>query len=460
MAAGFRFHDFPYSIDKQLYPNLYYIFKAWFGVEWHPLMYLNTFGLMVALGFLVAALVMVAEMKRKEKMGLLMPREEIVLVGKPAGTGELIINALSGFLFGYKLLGLFFSKPEDVSPQSYIFSSAGSWAGGLILAVALTLLKWYERKKQQLAQPEKRTIRIWPHDRAGDIVIVALIAGIVGAKLFDNLENWSDFIQNPVERLFSAGGLTFYGGLIVATLSVCWYAFKKNIGIIHLADCIAPAMMIAYAVGRIGCQVSGDGDWGIYNSAYITAPDGKMAAAAPGTFEKQLQQHSAYFLRGEAPGATPGSMVYVTDRRHEKLSDVPHKAVSAPSWLPDWLFAYNYPQNVNKDGVLIPGNTEEHNRVLPSPVFPTPLYETILCTLLFLVLWLLRKSFTTAGMVSALYLILNGIERFLIEKIRVNNTSDFLGMQLSQAEIISAGLMLAGLAWMLLLLRRKRSLSA
>ena len=438
-----------------MYPNLYYIFKAWFGVEWQPLMYLNTFGLMVALGFLAAALVMVAEMKRKEKQGLLVPREEIVMVGKPAGVGELLTNAVAGFLFGYKLLGLFFSKPADESPQSYIFSSSGSWAGGLLLALLLTGLKWYERKKQQLATPEKRSIRIWPHDRAGDIVIVALIAGIVGAKLFDNLENWSDFIQHPIERLFSAGGLTFYGGLIVATLAVCWYAYKKNIRIIHLADCIAPAMMVAYAVGRIGCQLAGDGDWGIYNSAYITAPDGSMAVAAPGDFDRQLQQHAAYFLRGEAPDTSLGSRVYVTDRRHEKLSDVPHKAVAAPRWLPVWLFAYNYPQNVNKDGMLIPGNTDEHNRVLPSPVFPTPLYETIISGILFLVLWMLRKSFTTAGTLSALYLILNGIERFFIEKIRVNNTSSFLGMQLSQAEIISAGLILAGLLWMLWLKRKK-----
>ncbi len=425
-------------------------------MEWQALSYLNTFGLMVALGFLAAALVMVAEMKRKEKQGLLSPSEEIVMVGKPAGYGELLTNALVGFLFGYKLLGLFFSKPPEESPQSYIFSSSGSWAGGLVLAAALTLVKWYERKKQQLPKPEERTIRIWPHDRAGDIVIVALIAGIVGAKLFDNLENWSDFIQNPVERLLSAGGLTFYGGLIVATLAVCWYAYKKNIRIIHLADCIAPAMMIAYAVGRIGCQVAGDGDWGIYNSAYITAPDGKMAVAAPGDFDRQLQQHAAYFLRGEAPDTSLGGRVFVTDRRHEKLSDVPHKSVKAPGWLPVWLFAYNYPQNVNKDGILLPGNTEEHNRVLPAPVFPTPLYETILGVLLFLFLWFIRKSITTAGMISALYLLLNGIERFLIEKIRVNNTSSFLGMQLSQAEIISAGLMLTGALWMLFLWKKNR----
>ena len=115
-----------------------------------------------------------------------------------------------------------------MSPQTYVFSGEGSVAGGLLLAIALTGLKWWEKNKQQLKNPEERSIRIWPHDRVGDIVIISLVFGILGAKLFDNLENWDDFIQHPIERLLSAGGLTFYGGLIAVAIALAVYAAKKR----------------------------------------------------------------------------------------------------------------------------------------------------------------------------------------------------------------------------------------
>src|SRR6188768_2589584 len=105
-----------------MYPSLYYVFKDWFGVEWQALSFLYTFGLFVALSFIAAALAFSSELKRKEKQGLLLPREEMITVGKPAGIVELLINGIIGFLFGYKLLGLFFSKPENISAQEYIFS--------------------------------------------------------------------------------------------------------------------------------------------------------------------------------------------------------------------------------------------------------------------------------------------------------------------------------------------------
>jgi len=91
-------------------------------------------------------------------------------------------------------------------------------------------------------------------------------------------------------------------------------------------------------------------------------------------------------------------------------------------------------------------------------VFPTPLYEVIFCSLLFGVLWALRKRLKPAGAVFALYLILNGLERFLIEKIRVNNRMDFLGMQPTQAEVISLGLILAGILLWVFLWQKNRAI--
>lgn len=138
-----------------MYPNLYYAFKDWFGVEWKLLSVLNTFGLMVALAFVSAAIVLNLEFKRKEKQGLLHPREEIITVGLPASLSDLIINGLVGFIFGYKIFGLIFNKPEDLSAQQYILSTEGNFLGGLVLAAILAGMKWREKNKQKLKVPEK-----------------------------------------------------------------------------------------------------------------------------------------------------------------------------------------------------------------------------------------------------------------------------------------------------------------
>ncbi len=439
-----------------MYPNLYYVFKDWFGVEWKTLGFLNTFGLMVAMGFIVAAIIITSELKRKEKQGLLLPREEFIMVGKPASISDLLVNLIVGFAFGYKLFGLFLSKPDNMTPQAYIFSSEGSIAGGLLLAAVITGLKWWEKNKQKLKEPEQRSIRIWPHDRVGDIVIISLVFGILGAKLFDNLENWDEFVQHPIERIFSAGGLTFYGGLIAAGTAICVYARKKNIKLVHLVDAIVPAMMLAYAVGRIGCQVAGDGDWGVYNSAYVLDAAGKVVEAKPGDFEKNLEKNSTYFLEGKVTDSGTTVANYITDRKSSSLATVPHRYLKAPSFMPVWMVAYNYPQNVNKDGIVIPGNTDDHNRMLPQPVFPTPFYETVACSLLFLVMWGMRKRITVAGTMTGIYFILNGLERFFVEKIRVNNQYHFLGIHPSQAEIISFFLVLTGILIMVYVQVRAR----
>ncbi len=428
-----------------MYPNLYYVFKDWFGVEWQGLSFLNTFGLFVALAFIVAAVVLSSELKRKEKLGLLSPREEMITVGKPASMFDLFLNGITGFIFGYKLLGLFMNKPEGMNAQDFIFSAQGSFLGGVLGAAALVALKYMEKSKQKLKTPEKRAVRIWPHDRVGDIIILGLIFGILGAKLFDNFENWDEFVQDPIGRIFSQSGLTFYGGLIMAAAAICWFAYRKGIKIRHLVDAAAPALMIAYAVGRIGCQVSGDGDWGVYNSAYVNDEYGVVKIAAPGEFDKQLQKNAPYFTEGKALD-TSGRLIYVTDRTYGSLDAVPHKHFKGPSFLPQWLFGYSYPQNVNKDGILMPGVTDEHDRVLPQPVFPTPLYEIIICTLLFLFLWAIRKRIHTPYVLFGIYLAINGAERFLVESIRVNKTYNLFGMHPSQAQIIAIILVIIGVS--------------
>jgi prolipoprotein diacylglyceryltransferase len=87
-------------------------------------------------------------------------------------------------------------------------------------------------------------------------------------------------------------------------------------------------------------------------------------------------------------------------------------------------------------------------------VFPTPVYETIMAVIIFLILWSLRKRIKIPGMIFALYLAFNGLERFWIEKIRVNDTYKLLGMEITQAEIISTLLFIAGIIMMLVLKKR------
>jgi len=384
-----------------MYPNLYFAFKDLFGVEWSFLRFVNSFGFFVAIAFILAAVVLTKELARKSREGFLFPTEMQVTVGRPATIGELFLNFLLGFLLGYKIVALFImdnSATED--PQAFIFSGIGSWPAGIILGLLFALLKWYDKNKQKLPKPEARTVRIWPHDRVGEIVILALVFGLIGAKLFDIFENWSDFLTRPSDYIFSAEGLTFYGGLICAAIAIWVYARKHKIGFWHLNDAAAPALMLAYAVGRIGCQVSGDGDWGITN-------------LRPKPF----------------------------------------------SWLPDWMWAYHYPNNVARQDTPIPGCEGRFCFELAQPAFPTPFYESVACLLLFFILWSLRKKLRIPGTLFALYLMLNGLERFFIEKIRVNNPLNIFGFHPTQAEVISSILILTGLSLWIWLTRRAKKLN-
>jgi hypothetical protein len=430
-----------------MYPNLYYVFKDWFGVDWKGLSLFNTFGLMVALSFFAAAYLLFKELQRKEKAGLMSPREEAIVVGEGASWWDLISQALVGFIFGYKIFGAFFNRLPDTDMQHYVFSKEGNLWGGLLAGILLAAVKWREKQKTHLAKPEKRIIRIWPHDRVGDFVILAMVFGILGAKIFDNLEHFDEFIMDPLGKIFSASGLTFYGGLITAAVAICLYANKKGISVKHLTDAAAPGLMIAYAIGRIGCQVAGDGDWGIFNSAYTADEKGHVMPADPATFRQRLAKDSTYFLQGKVIDAD-GTVHYVTDRSWPSLNEVPQAAVKG-SMLPDWFFAYSYPGNVNRDGIVIPGNEEDHNRMIPQPVFPAPIYETAICLIFFLILWAVRKKIKAPLMMFGLYLTLNGLERYFVEKVRVNQLYEFMGFHFSQASGIAVGLIAAGLGLIL-----------
>jgi hypothetical protein len=178
--------------------------------------------------------------------------------------------------------------------------------------------------------------------------------------------------------------------------------------------------MIAYAIGRLGCHVSGDGDWGVFNSAYKVNAENKIVEAADWEFHQTLMDNQEF--------------TSVLVREYGNMDSIPHITFKGPSFLPNWFWAYNYPHNVNEVGNKIKDCEGAYCYQLTPPVFPTPLYEILACTFLFGILWYFRKKIKAPGALFGLYLIFNGLERFMIEKIRVNTTYDIFGFHPRMAD--------------------------
>jgi phosphatidylglycerol:prolipoprotein diacylglycerol transferase len=241
-------------------------------------------------------------------------------------------------------------------------------------------------------------VEAYPHDRVADITMIAGICGVLGAKIFAMLESANairNFMSDPIHYFFSGSGLAIYGGLIGGFIGVYWFISKKlKMNPLYMMDAVAPALMIGYAVGRIGCQLSGDGDWGI--------------------------------VSGQMP---------------------------AGWFLPKWMWAHDFARNViYEKGHPFPMGVETiagfegiYNSRLNPGVYPTPFYETIITGLLTALLWFLRKRLAVAGQLFMVYLILNGVERFFIEKIRVNDKIHAFGITFTQAEMIAVIITIIGI---------------
>jgi len=206
---------------------------------------------------------------------------------------------------------------------------------------------------------------------ANNITLIALVAGIVGAKVLYVFENLSAFIADPIGMFFNPGGLTFYGGFILAALSIYYYGRKKKIKFLLIGDSIAPGMMIGYGIARVGCHLAGDGDYG---------------------FPTSLPWGTNY-----SQGTLPPSVAF---------RDFPEITNQFPNGIvPDTIACH-----------------------------PTPLYELIICVVMFWFLWRIRKDIAPTGKLFMIYLILAGAERVIIEFFRLNPRIIF---GLSEAQLIS-----------------------
>lgn len=380
-----------------MFPGITDIINHFFGTN-ISIHFPPTFGTIVAISFLLAAITLRIELRRKEKQNLLKGRVERESKGGPLPPSEIIWNAVFGFIIGFKLFyAISIGKKFFEDPASYIFSLKGNIVGAVLLAAVFAYLKFRESEKSKRKPKVVRDILVMPHHRVTEFAMVAALSGIIGAKLFHVLEDLDSFRADPLGMLFSGSGLTFYGGLIVASVAVLAYARKFRIPALHMCDATAPGLMLAYGFGRLGCQLSGDGDWGIENVA--PKPEGL-------------------------------------------------------SFLPDWLWSFNYPNNVVGAGVPIPDCFGKYCNELPVGVFPTPMYEVLMGLGLFYFLWSIRKKITKPGVMFGIYLIVTGLERFIIEPIRVNTHYHFAGYSFSQAQLISVLLMIAGVITTLICSRK------
>lgn len=99
-------------------------------------------------------------------------------------------------------------------------------------------------------------------DFAWTMVGWAAICGFGGAKLWAVLQDPRALMVDPIGQVFSGSGFVWYGGLIGGTLGVTYAIYRQGLPWLKVVDCVAPALAIGHAIGRVGCQLAGDGDWG------------------------------------------------------------------------------------------------------------------------------------------------------------------------------------------------------
>src|SRR5262249_12752573 len=204
-----------------------------------------------------------------------------------------------------------------------------------------------------------------PGDLAWTIVGFGLVGGLLGARFHQALYHWPQFRADPVAFMTGRSGLVWYGGLLGGILATLWPIRRAGVRFGSVLDTSAFGLTLGLAIGRIGCHLAGDGDWG-------------------------------------QPTAVPWGVAYLN--------------ATAP---------WPHPPGVR--------------------LHPAALYESAALLGVFAILLRLRRRLSPLGSLFAVYLLLGGITRLLIEFVRTNPPI-FLG--LTEAQWTSIALSTAGAAWL------------
>lgn len=223
------------------------------------------------------------------------------------------------------------------------------------------------------------------------IIGITGLAGLAGSRLYHLLESPAEFFADPWPQLFSTMGFAFVGAIIGGFIALVLLAKRFRMPVLLMLDAASPAAAMGYGIGRIGCLISGDGDYGI-------------ATNLPWGMAFNPLQSGSRILR---------------------FIQVDHGALN-PSYGRDV-------RGLPLDAIV--------------RVHPTPIYEFLVAILIFWFLWRLGarglKSQAPNGIIFAAYLVLTGIARFLVEIIRINPRS-FYGLTNAQAASVVS--VLAGAA--------------
>jgi phosphatidylglycerol---prolipoprotein diacylglyceryl transferase len=231
---------------------------------------------------------------------------------------------------------------------------------------ALNFISWGLLAARRLVELDK------PVDWAYEIVIAAVVGGLIGARVYYLIQNHGSLHGSLLGNVFGGSGLVWYGGFLGGTVFVLAWARWRGFLSLQLFDIAGYGLALGYAIGRIGCQVSGDGDYG------------------------------------------------------------------KPSHLP-WAMGYPHGTTPTPPGVTVQ---------------PTPIYETLAMGLVAWMLWHWRDRFRP-GVIFALYLVLAGIERFIVEFWRRNN---HVAAGLTAAQLESVGIFLLGSVALAVMARRRGGL--
>jgi len=121
----------------------------------------------------------------------------------------------------------------------------------------------FDRRRTQL---EKIKGYAGGRDEGFLVIGIAGIVGLVGARLYHVLESPSEFFADPWPQLFSRFGFAWFGGFLGGFVALLFLARRLKIPVLEFMDICSPAASVGYAVGRIGCLLSGDGDYGMPTS--------------------------------------------------------------------------------------------------------------------------------------------------------------------------------------------------